>query len=68
MNILDSLLIQNYNSKMIWKHSLRPDVYKRQVERSQPGDYTVYFDKVVFKTARRVIAAYINNLENYWEI
>lgn len=38
------------------------------VERSRPGDYTVYFDKVVFKTARRVIAAYINNLENYWEI
>lgn len=37
-------------------------------ERSRTGDYTVYFDKVVFKTEKGVIAAYSNNLENYWEI
>lgn len=38
------------------------------IERSQIGDYTVYFDKMIFKTEKGVIAAYSNDLENCWAI
>jgi hypothetical protein len=38
------------------------------IERSQIGDYTVYYDKVIFRTEKGVIAAYSNNLNNWWEI
>lgn len=38
------------------------------IERSQIGDYTAYFDKMIFKTEKGVIAAYSNDLRNYWEI
>ena len=36
---------------------------------SKPGEYTVYYDKLVFHTERNgFIAAYKNNLLNYWDI
>lgn len=38
------------------------------MSRSKIGEYTVYYDKLVFKTKDGVIAAYKDNLNNYWSI
>lgn len=39
------------------------------INNSKPGEYTVYYDKLVFHTERNgFIAAYKNNLLNYWDI
>ena len=39
------------------------------IDSSKPGEYTVYYDKLVFHTERNgFIAAYKNNLLNYWDI
>lgn len=36
---------------------------------SKPGEYTRYYDRVVFHTERNgFIAAYANDLNNYWNI
>lgn len=39
------------------------------ISNSKPGEYTAYYDKLVFHTERNgFIAAYKNNLLNYWNI
>jgi hypothetical protein len=35
---------------------------------SNVGEYTVYYDKIIFHTKEGFIAAYADNLENNWEI
>ena len=39
------------------------------IDNSKPGEYTVFYDKLVFHTERNgFISAYKDNLSNYWEI
>ena len=39
------------------------------INSSKPGEYTVYFDKLLIHTERNgFIVAYKNNLLNYWNI
>lgn len=39
------------------------------IDNSKPGEYTVYYDKLVFHTERNgFIATYRNNLLDYWNI
>ena len=39
------------------------------IHESRPGEYTRYYDKIVFHTERNgFIAAYANDLNNYWNI
>ena len=39
------------------------------IDESKPGEYTRYYDKFVFHTERNgFVAAYANDLNNYWYI
>lgn len=38
------------------------------IRESKPGEYTRYYDKFVFNTGRGFVAAYANDLNNYWNI
>ena len=39
------------------------------IDNSKSGEYTVYYDRLVFHTERNgFIAAYKDDLSNYWEI
>ena len=37
-------------------------------ERSNVGEFTRYYDKIVFHTENGFVAAYSDNLENSWSI
>lgn len=39
------------------------------IDNSKPGEYTQYYDQTVFHTERNgFVAAYTDNLNNYWTI
>ena len=39
------------------------------IDKSKPGEYTRYYDKIIFHTERNgFIAAYANDLNNFWNI
>lgn len=38
------------------------------ISESKPREYTRYYDKFVFNTGRGFIAAYVDDLDNYWNI
>lgn len=39
------------------------------IDNSKPGEYTRYYDQIVFHTERNgFVAAYADNLDNYWTI
>lgn len=35
---------------------------------SEPGEYTYYYDQCVFNTGKGFVAAYTNDLSNYWNV
>ena len=39
------------------------------IHESKPGEYTLWYDTIVFHTERNgFVAAYADNLDNYWNI
>ena len=39
------------------------------IDNSKPGEYMIYYDKLVFHTERNgFVTSYINDLNNYWNI
>ena len=39
-----------------------------RVHNSKPGEYTRYYGQIVFHTENGFVAAYVDDLNNYWEI
>lgn len=35
---------------------------------SKPGEYTHYYDKIIFNTGKGFVAAYANDLDNCWSV
>ena len=38
------------------------------IDGSKPGEYMRHYDKVVFHTEKGFIAAYTDDLDNYWTV
>lgn len=57
-----------FQGKLYTLNQVQEDLFEF-TDNSKPGEYTRYYDKIVFHTERNgFIAAYANDLNNYWAI